>query len=141
MSYKMWIYHKEEKPKVIDSDHFGKKEYKEWHDSPAKCEGFTKIPKIKKAIDDAIITGISHGFSKKKAKAIAVHQTGEKVQNISDSINDDLNNKAHIKKAKRKLEKKIKDEFSIDVDLRQYPNFKGIRELEEYYSELKNGNS
>lgn len=106
MSYKMWVYHKEEKPKVIDSGDFSEINLNGWHDSPAKCEGFVNQPKIRKAIADATVTGLSHGFSEKKAKAIAVHQTGEKVQNIADQINDDLNNKAHIKKQKENSRRK-----------------------------------
>lgn len=141
MSLQKWIYHAEHEPKIINVDEFDTYNSGGWEDSPAKCEGFTSIPSIKQAIKDAAKTGESHGLSKKKAKNIAVHQTGQKIQKVADSVNEQINSKSAIKKAKREIEKKILKEFNEDVDLRSFVGYEGLRELQEYYKELKNGDN
>ena len=70
-----------------------------------------------------------------------MHQTGQKIQKVADSVNEQINSKSAIKKAKREIEKKILKEFNEDVDLRSFVGYEGLRELQEYYKELKNGDN
>jgi len=72
MGYRTWIYHKTEKPKIIDSDDYESFHEEGWRDSPAP---FLSVKDFDVDPDDMA----------------AVQQLGDVVQGIVDSLNGALN--------------------------------------------------
>jgi hypothetical protein len=95
--FKRWIYHKTNKPMIINSDEFEDYEKKGWADTPAK---FAKIK----------------DFGIDENDAAAVQVLGEALDGVKDRLNDELN--FNVMK-KVQLEDYAKRHFNVDLDRRR----------------------
>lgn len=142
MAYKIWVYHSSDEPKQIEFSKYSDHIINGWYDTPLKCDGFSSREGIKEAIEQGIKGAVEGlGVTEEKARSILIHQIGEKTQYVADFMNDSINTKAATKKEIRELAKKIKQEFGEKVCVSQYSKAEGVRKLNEYYDELKNGES
>jgi hypothetical protein len=100
-SFRTWIYHATEEPKIIDSENFESYEAKGWADTPAK---FINLEK-------------DFGLDPKDPEhAIKTQQIGETVEGVKESINGALN--LH-KMSPKELEAYAKEHFGVDIDRRK----------------------
>jgi TRAP-type C4-dicarboxylate transport system substrate-binding protein len=93
-TYKQWIYHATEEPKVIDSDDFPKHESDGWKDSPAT---FTKIE----------VFGVDPEDTTK------VHALGEAIEGVKERLNGELNIDIMTRSQCREY---AKEHFNIDLN-------------------------
>jgi hypothetical protein len=73
MIYKVWIYHSEHEPKIVNSDEAEKLYSEGWEDSPAKCKGF--LEKVQVNEEDVL----------------SVQAVGTITENIKDAANLEIN--------------------------------------------------
>lgn len=96
-TFKQWIYHSTEKPKIINSDEYKKHEADGWADSPVK---FAKIANFGINGDDPS----------------EVQVLGEALKGVSDRLNGQLNIEVMKKK---ELEDYARDHFNVELDCRR----------------------
>jgi hypothetical protein len=119
MSFKQWIYHETEQPKIIDSDDFNKHKEAGWKDSPAAFIKYEDVGLDKDKIDS--------GDEEEAAKA---QQMLDAVEGVKESLNKSLN---VGKMNKDELEAFALEHFGVDIDKRKsLKNLrKQVRELTE----------
>jgi hypothetical protein len=119
MSYRQWIYHETEQPKIIDSDDLASYVEDGWADSPAQ---FLKLESVGLDKDK-----IAAGDEEEAAKA---QQALDAVEGVVASLNGALNLE---KMKKAELEAYALEHFGVDLDKRRTKKalIKQINELME----------
>ena len=108
-TFKMWMYHKTEDPKIIKSDELEAFEADGWADSPA---AFIKITDFGVDADDTV----------------AVQGLGDTIDGVKNAANGAINIGIMDKK---QLEKYAKLNFDVDIDRR-----KGVKSLRKEVQDL-----
>ncbi len=108
-TFKQWIYHKSEKPKVIDSIDFEEQKALGWSDTPAD-----------------FITISDFGVDGNDPSQVQV--LGEAIQGVRDAANGALNIDTMTKKA---LEDYAQTHFNVELDRRR-----SVKKLREEVKEL-----
>ena len=107
-TFKKWIYHATNEPKIINSDEFDSYSDDEWSDTPAT---FAKI--------------VDFGVDEEDASAVQV--LGEAIEGVKNRLNGELNID-NMKKSE--LEDYAREHFNVDIDT--------LRSLKSLRAEVKN---